>query len=47
MARDADGVCPLRGESDFWTPMGSIGPQKSGSAARDGAFISPSTDGAG
>jgi len=35
------------GESDFQTPRGSIGPQKSGRVSRDGAFTSPSADGAG
>jgi len=27
------------GESDFWTPMGSIGPQKSGRVDRRGRFL--------
>jgi hypothetical protein len=39
-------LSPL-GESDFSTPMGSIGPQKSGRVARGGAFFSPSDDGDG
>ena len=38
--------CPL-GESDFWTPMGSIGPQKSGRVARPGVFFSRGGPGEG
>jgi hypothetical protein len=36
---------PPLGESDFRTPLESIGPQKSGRVARDGAFTSPSRAG--
>ena len=36
-----------RGESDLRTPMGSIGPQKSGRVSRSGAFISRSVTGEG
>jgi len=35
------------GESDFGTPLGSIGPQKSGTVDRAGVFVSPSPGGAG
>ena len=35
------------GESDFRTPMGSIGPQKSGRVAPGGPFTSPSVAGDG
>jgi len=31
-------LSPL-GESDFWTPMGSIGPQKSGRVDRRRRFL--------
>jgi len=33
-------LSPL-GESDFWTPMGSIGPQKSGRVARSRRSLQP------
>ena len=33
-------LAPL-GESDFWTPMGSIGPQKSGRVDRSRRFLQP------
>jgi len=49
----AESAAPLEsgplspGESDFWTPMGSIGPQKSGRVSGSGAVISRSVTGEG
>jgi len=39
-------LSPL-GESDLWTPMGSIGPQKSGRVDRTGVFFSRGGPGEG
>jgi hypothetical protein len=34
-----DSTLSRLGESDFWTPMGPIGPQKSGRVARSRCFL--------
>ncbi len=42
--RAVTSLAPL-GESDFRTPMGPIGPQKSGRVARNRRFHQPGRDG--